>query len=162
MSVGIPGTGIGGLFYLISGFLMPVRELVLAWRGGPARAGIRRLVVRQTLMVLGILAGIWTAGWMLGLLIVQSPAVVSALGGPVVGRQPASVWGAAAVLTGLVTLLLVLCGVEVARLLVRTRAPAIPQGRPVGGSAASSERRQPRACGAGGAGGATESAWDAA
>ena len=42
MTAGMPGTGIGGLFYLLSALLMPLREL---WRlvasGGTYRPDVR-------------------------------------------------------------------------------------------------------------------------
>jgi hypothetical protein len=67
MIAGLPGTGIGGLFYLISALAMPVRE---AWRaatgnGEPQR---QRLALRQSAMALLIMGAIWLTGLVLTLL----------------------------------------------------------------------------------------------
>lgn len=123
MSVGIPGTGIGGLFYLISGLTMPLREIALALKGQPRRPKVWRLVVRQTALVLGILAGIWTTGWLLGLLVVEPVKTIGpASGAP--GGTPRNLWGSAAVLAGLATLALVIATVEAARLVLKlTKQP---------------------------------------
>jgi len=58
MTAGLPGTGIGGLFYLISALLMPVRE---AWRAatGRGRPGDLRLAFRQSAMAAVIVAVAW-------------------------------------------------------------------------------------------------------
>ncbi|HTY45945.1 MAG TPA: hypothetical protein VMD52_08155 [Patescibacteria group bacterium] len=64
MTAGLPGTGIGGFFYLLSALLMPVNECIytVLGRSRPARW---RKVSRQTLCSLGILAGIWCTAWIL-------------------------------------------------------------------------------------------------
>ena len=68
MVAGIPGAGIGGLFYLLSAFSLPFRLVRRRWRGE------RRPVAgdgtwRQVGMALGIVGGIWLTGWMLGLIV---------------------------------------------------------------------------------------------
>ncbi|GBD32144.1 MAG: hypothetical protein KatS3mg081_2126 [Gemmatimonadales bacterium] len=125
MSVGIPGTGVGGLFYLISGLLIPAREILAGTRKAQRRARRWRLVVRQTFLVTGILAGIWITGWILGVLITQPL-------GPAEGVDPSgsmtrvhNLWGTAAVLAGLGTLGLVLSAVEAARFFLRRKRPSI-------------------------------------
>ena len=72
MTAGIPGVGIGGLFYLISALLMPFKE---AWRliKGTSTTDSRRMVLRQVMLALGILASLWVTGWLLGLAIVKFP-----------------------------------------------------------------------------------------
>jgi hypothetical protein len=64
MTAGLPGTGIGGFFYLLSALLMPVNECVclVMGRSKPARW---RKVSRQSLCSVGILAGIWCTAWIL-------------------------------------------------------------------------------------------------
>jgi hypothetical protein len=62
MNVGLPGTGIGGLFYLITALLMPVIELVRTFQGQSSLARWRR-VGRQTGMAGGIVGCLWATGY---------------------------------------------------------------------------------------------------
>jgi hypothetical protein len=57
MTVGMPGTGLGGLFYLVLALTMPVYELYLTVRGrsSPQRW---RFVARQAAMALAILTAL--------------------------------------------------------------------------------------------------------
>jgi len=76
MIAGLPGTGIGGIFYLMSAFLMPVREMGRVVRG---RSSLRRwrLIVEQMSLAGGVIAGFWMTGWLLALLLpvrYQGPA----------------------------------------------------------------------------------------
>ncbi len=73
MIAGLPGTGIGGLFYLLSALLMPVREL---WRAsiGTGQSSDRRLALRQSGMALAIMGAIWLTGLALTLLHVGNMA----------------------------------------------------------------------------------------
>lgn len=120
MTVGIPGTGIGGLFYLVSAATIPLRELLRRVRGRPPLAA-PGLVRRQVAMVAGIAGGLWLTGWILAALIVRSTSTVRATGLPP-GPGAENVLQVASVLLGFVTLVLVLAVVEVARLVVRGRA----------------------------------------
>lgn len=125
MTVGLPGTGIGGLFYLLSGLLMPIHALYRRLRGAPG-APSRGIVVRQTTLAVFVLGAIWATGWLIGLVIQSSPRLAAArevlaqAGG---GAMRGNVVAASAVLLGVGTLVLVLVSVEVARLLVAGRAP---------------------------------------
>lgn len=67
MTAGLPGTGIGGLFYLISALLMPFREAFLAiiGRGNRARS---QMALQQGGLALTILGAVWVTGLVLGLL----------------------------------------------------------------------------------------------
>ena len=82
MTVGLPGAGIGGLFYLLAAVVMPVRELALTARG---RSSARRwgVVGRQFAHALGIAAGTWATGW----LIVAGAARIA--GGGTIGQTVA-------------------------------------------------------------------------
>lgn len=62
MTAGVPGSGIGGFFYLLSALLMPVNETVCICRNKSSRKS-RKVVVRQVLNALGVLAGVWLTGW---------------------------------------------------------------------------------------------------
>lgn len=55
MTAGLPGTGLGGLFYLVLSLLMPLRELYLTTRGRSSRARWR-IVSTQLAIALGIIA----------------------------------------------------------------------------------------------------------
>ncbi|MDN4174133.1 hypothetical protein QWY28_14315 [Nocardioides sp. SOB77] len=57
MTAGLPGTGLGGLLYVLLALLMPVRELYLTARGRSSRE--RWAVVgQQALMALAIIAAL--------------------------------------------------------------------------------------------------------
>jgi hypothetical protein len=62
MAAGIPGSGIGGFFYLLSAMLMPVKESVAIYRKTSSRAS-RKTVKRQVLNSVGVLGGVWLTGW---------------------------------------------------------------------------------------------------
>lgn len=64
MNVGLPGTGLGGLFYLLTALLMPLVELIQTLRG---RTAWRRwlIAVQQAGLASGILAGLWATGFVM-------------------------------------------------------------------------------------------------
>ena len=64
MIAGIPGTGIGGIYYILLALLMPVHEACVTVRG---RSTWRRWghVSLQTVNALGILGSIYGMGWLL-------------------------------------------------------------------------------------------------
>lgn len=124
MTAGIPGVGIGGLFYLLSALLMPVDEAARAVRRSatPSRWSI---VLRQSLLALWIVVSIAVAGviigWLVGFL---EPALVSRIGGhqgPDSDPGVPIVLKAATVYFTFGTLAGVLVGVQLLRLLVRRR-----------------------------------------
>lgn len=55
MNAGLPGTGLGGLFYLVLALVMPLREAYLTARGRSSRERWR-VVAQQFTIALGILA----------------------------------------------------------------------------------------------------------
>lgn len=64
MNVGLPGTGVGGLFYLLLAVLIPLHELWRTARGrGSARGWLAAGV--HTATVAAILAALWGQGWLL-------------------------------------------------------------------------------------------------
>jgi hypothetical protein len=77
MNVGLPGTGIGGIFYVLLIAWLPARELWLTLHGrsGPGRW---RRVAAQTALAVGIIGALWGEAWLLGSL----PDLLHALGGP--------------------------------------------------------------------------------
>lgn len=132
MTVGLPGAGIGGLFYLAGALLMPVRSLVLmlTGRGHEARW---RLAFRQSGMAVGILAALWLTGAVLGQLVMPSRTPMAATvagGGAVAGvasahAAAARVIGTHALALSIGTLVLILVLVQVARLVVRRPLPPV-------------------------------------
>lgn len=68
MVAGLPGTGIGGVFFLLSALLMPLVELVRTLQG---RSNIRRwrVVLEHSGMALAILGAMWAMGWLIGQLL---------------------------------------------------------------------------------------------
>ncbi|HKG94375.1 MAG TPA: hypothetical protein VKA84_20855 [Gemmatimonadaceae bacterium] len=121
MTAGLPGAGIGGLFYLLSALLMPVRSLHRALTGGEPRW---RLALRQAALAAGVLGGIWATGWLLGV-VVKHAGAAAALG--TAGRPDApNVVRTGALLFSFGTLAAVLAAVQLARLAVGRRAPAAP------------------------------------
>ena len=69
MTAGLPGSGIGGLYYLLLALWMPFYELWLTLRG---RGDRRRwaLVLKQSSMAAGILCALWGEGLLLKRLLV--------------------------------------------------------------------------------------------
>ena len=119
MTVGVPGTGIGGLFYILAALLAPIRNLLLR-RG--VRGGNPGAMGRLFLLGMGVVLGIYVTGWLLGF--VLGPAVSSAA---VVGAKNLSRpeienflrWSV--LLASLFLLAAVLLMVQVARLIVRKK-----------------------------------------
>ena len=66
MTAGLPGTGIGGLYYLLLVLLMPVREIFLSFRGQsswPRWRVVGLLILIVTGMVAALRAQIWFISW---------------------------------------------------------------------------------------------------
>jgi cytochrome c-type biogenesis protein CcmH/NrfG len=122
MNVGLPGTGIGGVFYLLSALLMPVRE---GWRivhGDRDSARLRRVLVQWTLAA-GVVSAIWVTGVALGWLLRfgTTHAAGGGAAGAAAARDVPEVLRAVALLITVATLGSVLSAVQVARLIVRLR-----------------------------------------
>jgi hypothetical protein len=64
MTVGIPGTGLGGLFYILLVVLMPFREVVLTIRRRSSLARWRRVAFHLMVLV-SIFGVLWVEGWLL-------------------------------------------------------------------------------------------------
>jgi len=115
MTVGVPGAGIGGLFYLASAFTLPVRAALRWLRGEPVAW---RPIWRQAALAVAILLAIWAAGWLIGLWAgPQARLLLPGLGGNLV-RSTAAI-ASAAMYTSILTLVAVLLAVQVARLVIR-------------------------------------------
>jgi hypothetical protein len=117
MTAGLPGVGIGGIFYLASALLMPLRSFAAMLTG---REPHWALALRQASFALATLAAIWATGWTIGWLIAAFSAA------PVAGAMPSALGGlpvrnavrTAALLGSIGTLALVLVAVQTLRLLL--------------------------------------------
>ena len=115
MTVGVPGTGIGGMFYLVSALAMPLRQAYRSLRRRPSAGW--RIVAGQAAMAGAILAAIWVTGWLVGIAITASAAFIAP---PhlLAGTHPGNVLRTAALVLSAATLAAVLLGVELLRLWV--------------------------------------------
>ncbi|MEK7595655.1 MAG: hypothetical protein AAB443_03685 [Patescibacteria group bacterium] len=68
MNVGLPTTGLGGIFYILSGLLMPFIELIYTFREKSSTARWK-VVFRQVGITMGILALIWITSLVLKIFI---------------------------------------------------------------------------------------------
>lgn len=115
MTVGVPGAGIGGLFYLGSALLLPFRTAWRRLRGEPVAWGP---VWREAGLAAAILVAIWAAGWLIGLWAgPEARVLIPGMRGRIVGSTAAM--ASAALYTSLLTLGLVLALVQIARVLLR-------------------------------------------
>ncbi|GLC23958.1 tetratricopeptide repeat protein [Roseisolibacter agri] len=126
MAAGLPGVGIGGLFYLASALLMPVRELTRRARGRPTAW---RVVWSQVGLALGILVALWASGEAIGAALGAATRVqLTTTGALVVGAAAhaasptPAVWRVSALVGSLGTLAAVLLLVQLVRLGVSLRA----------------------------------------
>jgi len=120
MTAGVPGTGLGGLFYILGGLILPVRGVVRKLRGRSVSWGV---IARLTGLALGVFLGIWLTGWLLGMLLgplAQSVEARAGLSAQLRARSD-NVLRWAALVGGMVTLTIVLLAVQVARFLTRER-----------------------------------------
>ena len=114
MTAGLPGAGIGGLFYLASTLMLPVRSLVRRVRGRADLDAPWRQQVHSLLIVVGIVGGLWLAGRLLGLVV---PDELLIRGGPQGSRGAGSMRSVIPMATfavAVATLVGVLAAVEVA------------------------------------------------
>ena len=68
MIAGLPGAGIGGLFYLASTLLLPARSLLRRLRGEPDAVTWRHQA-HNLGVAAGIIGGLWMTGRLLGLVL---------------------------------------------------------------------------------------------
>ena len=113
MTAGLPGAGIGGLFYLVSTILLPLRSIVKRLRGQQVSVPWRDQG-HSLAIAIGIIGALWIAGWLLSFVVPDELLTRGILVGG--GGSPArSVLSMATLAVGVVTLLLVLLAVEIAR-----------------------------------------------
>jgi hypothetical protein len=111
MTAGMPGTGIGGLFYVVAGLIAPLR-----------RSDRKPAAAHVAVLSLGVLVGIFATGWLLGFLlgpIAKPPLVAGIPSSYRPGTENFVRW--ASLLASLVLLGTVLLFVQIARLMQRKR-----------------------------------------
>jgi hypothetical protein len=127
-NAGLPGVGLGGIFYLIAALSMPLVEAVRALRarrGGRPRESRWRLALRQAALALGVLGAMWVTGALLASDAVEPVARRAlAAAGAGAGAAEASPVRVDTLALSLALLVVLLCVVEVARVATRRRAPA--------------------------------------
>jgi Flp pilus assembly protein TadD len=123
MIVGVPGTGIGGVFYLLSALALPLRQMVRGTRHG-ATAIRWRVVAGQGVMAGGILAGMWATGLLLGAVL---GTVARAHAPPGLVSPSGNLLLTATFALSIGTLVVVLLGVELLRMCLRARARPRPR-----------------------------------
>lgn len=129
MNAGLPGAGIGGLFYLASTMLLPARSLVRRVRGHTDAVTWRQQLHNMSIAV-GIIAGLWMAGWLLAFVMPKEMlGAARGMAAPGTSRTaiPLATFG-----FGVGTLLAVLLAVELAHWRYR-RKPVTPETRCTGG-----------------------------
>jgi hypothetical protein len=112
MTAGLPGTGLGGLFYLLAALCLPLR-LAWLWARGHRDRRHGLLVLRHLMMSMSMIAAVWLTGALLGLW-KPLPTIVAV---------------APIVITGAV-LMAVLVAVEIGRLMIRPPSgfgPGLPR-----------------------------------
>jgi hypothetical protein len=121
MTAGLPGVGIGGIFYLASALLMPMRSLVamVSGRGHEARWPV---ALRQAAIALGILGALWATGlalaWSITALAPEAAWSIGIGGSP---GQMHNVVRTSALLLSFGTLALVLTLVQLLRVMLPAR-----------------------------------------
>ncbi len=120
---GLPGTGIGGLFYLLLAALMPLREGVRALRGR-SRGVHWRFIGMQWALIGCVLFALWGQGWLLKeLFATKAMQSVAAVVDPTgVMNRPMTDYATIATSAALYSLAGVMIAVEILRLVVMTRA----------------------------------------
>lgn len=116
MIAGVPGTGIGGLFYLAAAVCLPLRGLARRMRGERVSWPT---IFRQVGLAFGILLGMAVIFWLLGL--VLAPVPLDGRLGTAADARYRSIVRWAALLAGYATLALVMTAVQIARFVLRPR-----------------------------------------
>jgi len=128
MTVGLPGAGIGGVFYMLTALAMPLRE---ALRGASERpVGAWRAVFTQLALTAGILAAMGATGWLIATVFTSVRAIIPAAILPSQGLPAGNVLRAAMFVLTIGTLVAVLVAVELLRLWVHRPAHREAQAEP--------------------------------
>jgi tetratricopeptide (TPR) repeat protein len=130
MTVGLPGAGIGGIFYLLSALWMPfhaaghrmLRAAGLVDDDDDRRDPPWNLIWRQFATALAIIASLWVTGWALAALLISHPTALGQMQTSEIGKRLPNVLRVGAVIVSVGTLAVVLAIVQIARLVVGAEA----------------------------------------
>jgi hypothetical protein len=128
MNAGLPGTGIGGVFYLLSALLMPFYELIQTLRGQSSWSRWA-LLFKQLAMAAGIIGGMWALGVLLGLLLEARPdhefvrMVNDHIAGQLEQASKINIFHIAPVIMSIVTLTIIITTTNVLRIFYRPTNP---------------------------------------
>jgi hypothetical protein len=136
MTAGLPGTGIGGIFYLSLAICMPIREFVHTLKG---QTNLKRwsFISIQLLFVFGIVAAMWFELWLLNRFLIWIQGYIgthdlSLTGGGAFSQTKFLALVSAA--GSFVSLTFVITGVHILRFFVhrshRGQPLSIPKGHP--------------------------------
>jgi fucose permease len=128
MNAGLPGTGISGVFYLLSALWMPFHELykTLRNKSQPQRM---RLILVQSSLALGTIAGIWLTGWLLGELMMMHAMLAFKPGAPTTALSNLPNVIRVTMVFLMIGLLAVVWGVHILKLVMRYRKPSLLNSR---------------------------------
>lgn len=115
MAAGIPGVGIGGLFYVVSAAAAPLRELHRALTRGE-RLPAWGVAFRLFAMALAIVAGMWVTSLLVGTMLQSITQHTGPAGTPLMPAGAGAIWRVGALVLSVGTLSLVLAVVQIARL----------------------------------------------
>jgi hypothetical protein len=135
MVAGLPGTGIGGIFYIVLALAMPICEVFHLVR---RKSSVKRwiTIATQTFNAVGILGGVYLTGWLLACVLnaFRATAIGAGGGAATAVQRTANVIPAASAYTAIATLGGVILATHVLRLLLRghkslprVSSPALPQ-----------------------------------
>jgi hypothetical protein len=120
MTVGLPGTGIGGIFYLVLAVYMPIRESVRTLKG---RNTVRRwgFISLQLLFVAGVVGAMWGELWVLNRLLIWTWGTLNVNGPLLIMEQTfrqTKFMAIASATASFISLGLVITGMHILRLIV--------------------------------------------
>jgi hypothetical protein len=126
MTAGLPGTGIGGLFFILSAFFMIIVELGRTIRGNSSLARWR-MVGRQAAVAAAMVAAVTVTIWLVHRLLFPAPSKAEAAGGKASSGLTHEIVPFVPLLITLAMLMLVLLTSYLAKFVFRHRvAPARP------------------------------------
>ena len=129
MFAGLPGIGVGTLFYVLTAFVMPLVELSRLVRGDVSAARWR-LVISQFCFGLAIVASVALADRVLAIVLsdhsINDLNIGRLVNDTVAAKAPESIW-AAPVMASLLLLVGVLACMEAASLLAAFKRPDTPK-----------------------------------
>ena len=120
MTVGLPGTGIGGIFYMLLAVWMPIHESVHTLRG---KTNLRRwaFIALQLLFVLGVITAMWGEMWVLNQVIALTCGTVKINSSLLMAKQAfhqTKVMAFASASASFISLSFVIFGVHILRFFV--------------------------------------------